>query len=116
LGSDTILYLPPMGTSLPVRQPRFVRSKNDFANLFKWSMPSPPTVRVNRKAADRVASGHPWIFTSDVIDRGSAQAGDAVRVVDLKGRLLGTAHFSSTSQISLRLLSKHVEPIHENFL
>jgi 23S rRNA (cytosine1962-C5)-methyltransferase len=79
-------------------------------------MPSPPTVRVNRKAADRVASGHPWIFASDVIDSGSAHAGDAVRVIDFKGRILGTAHFSSSSQISLRVLSKRVEPIDETFL
>ncbi|MGI8960259.1 MAG: class I SAM-dependent rRNA methyltransferase [Bryobacteraceae bacterium] len=79
-------------------------------------MPSLPTVRVNRKAADRVASGHPWIFAGDVIDHGSAQAGDAVRVIDYKGRILGTAHFSSSSQISLRVLSKHVECIDEGFL
>jgi 23S rRNA (cytosine1962-C5)-methyltransferase len=71
---------------------------------------------VNRKAADRVASGHPWIFASDVIDSGSAHAGDAVRVIDFKGRILGTAHFSSSSQISLRVLSKRVEPIDETFL
>ena len=32
-------------------------------------------VRVNRKAADRVASGHPWIFASDVTDREGAAAG-----------------------------------------
>jgi 23S rRNA (cytosine1962-C5)-methyltransferase len=79
-------------------------------------MLSPPTVRVNRKAAERVASGHPWIFASDVIDSGSAQAGDAVRVIDFKGRILGTAHFSSSSQISLRVLSKDVGPIDETFL
>lgn len=79
-------------------------------------MSSIPTVRVNRKAADRLHSGHPWIFASDVIDRGSAQPGDAVRVVDWKGRNLGTAHYSSTSQITLRLLSKHVEPIDGSFL
>jgi 23S rRNA (cytosine1962-C5)-methyltransferase len=79
-------------------------------------MPSLPSVRVNRKAADRVASGHPWIFASDVIDRGSARAGDAVRVVDFKGRILGTAHFSSSSQISLRVLSNRVECIDETFL
>jgi len=30
-------------------------------------------VRVNRKAAGRVASGHPWIFSSDVADRDGAQ-------------------------------------------
>ncbi len=65
-------------------------------------------VRVNRKAADRVASGHPWIFASDVLDTGGAQAGDAVKVLDPAGRPLGTAHFSAASQIALRLLSHRV--------
>jgi len=77
---------------------------------------SSATVRVNRKAADRVLSGHPWIFASDILDRGAAQPGDAVRVVDWKGGLLGTAHYSSTSQITLRLLSKQVEIIDAAFL
>ncbi len=75
-----------------------------------------PTVRVNRKAADRAHSGHPWLFASDVIDRGTAQPGDAVRVIDWKGSSLGTAHYSSTSQISLRLLSKQIETIDKGFL
>ena len=79
-------------------------------------MSTVPTVRVNRKAADRVFSGHPWIFASDILDRGTAQGGDAVRVVDGKGKLLGTAHYSSTSQITLRLLSRHAETIDEEFL
>jgi len=74
------------------------------------------TVRVNRKAESRVAAGHPWIFTSDVMDRGDASAGDAVVVVDPDGRPLGTAHFSSTSQISLRMLSDRVEAIGRSFL
>ena len=68
-----------------------------------------PVVRVNRKAADRIASGHLWVFASDVTDRGEAQPGDAVRVVDARGRNLGTAHYSSTSQITLRQLSTHSE-------
>lgn len=73
-------------------------------------MPSAlPVVRVNRKAADRIASGHLWVFASDVTDRGEAQAGDAVRVIDARGSNLGTAHYSSTSQITLRLLSTHSE-------
>ena len=63
-------------------------------------------VRVNRKAADRVASGHPWIFTSDLTDRGGAQPGEPVKVLDPRGRPLGTAHYSSTSQIALRMLSR----------
>jgi 23S rRNA (cytosine1962-C5)-methyltransferase len=72
-------------------------------------------VRVNRKAGDRIASGHPWIFTSDVVDRDGAQPGDAVKVVDFRGRPLGTAHYSSSSQISLRMLSHQVEEIGRDF-
>lgn len=72
-------------------------------------------VRVNRKGADRVHSGHPWIFASDVTDRGEAAPGDAVRVLDPRGRVLGTAHYSSSSQICLRLLSREAEPIDRRF-
>jgi 23S rRNA (cytosine1962-C5)-methyltransferase len=73
------------------------------------------TVRVNRKAADRVASGHPWIFSSDVVDRGQAARGDTVLVVDHKGAALGTAHYSDSSQISLRMLADRVESIDRGF-
>jgi 23S rRNA (cytosine1962-C5)-methyltransferase len=72
-------------------------------------------VRVNRKAADRVASGHPWIFASDITDRGGAQPGEAVTVLDPRGRPLGTAHYSSASQIALRMLSRQVEDIGRDF-
>jgi len=73
------------------------------------------TVRVNRKAADRVADGHPWIFASDVADRGDAQPGDVVKVADPRGRPIGVAHYSSSSQITLRLLSSKPEPIDQEF-
>ncbi|MGI8991633.1 MAG: class I SAM-dependent rRNA methyltransferase [Bryobacteraceae bacterium] len=66
---------------------------------------NPPAVRVNRKAAGRVASGHPWIFRGDVVDAADAVGGDVVRVIDPSARLLGTAHYSSSSQIALRMLS-----------
>jgi 23S rRNA (cytosine1962-C5)-methyltransferase len=72
-------------------------------------------VRVNRKAADRVASGHPWIFTSDIVNLDGAQPGATVKVADPRGRALGTAHYSSASQISLRMLSYHVEEIGRDF-
>ncbi len=70
---------------------------------------------MNRKAADRAASGHPWIFASDVVDRGDAAPGDAVRVLDPKSKFLGVAHYSSTSQITLRLLSTRPEIIDRSF-
>jgi 23S rRNA (cytosine1962-C5)-methyltransferase len=72
-------------------------------------------VRVNRKAADRVASGHPWIFSSDLADRDGAQPGAVVRVTDPRGRPLGVAHYSSASQISLRMLSRQVEETGRDF-
>jgi 23S rRNA (cytosine1962-C5)-methyltransferase len=72
-------------------------------------------VRVNRKAAGRVASGHPWIFSSDITDRDGAQPGQAVKVCDSRGRPLGSAHYSSTSQIALRMLSRQVEEIGRDF-
>ena len=73
------------------------------------------TVKVTRKGADRVASGHLWIFSSDVEDRADAEPGDAVRVADSRGRPIGVAHYSSTSQITLRLLSRMVEPVDKTF-
>jgi 23S rRNA (cytosine1962-C5)-methyltransferase len=73
------------------------------------------SVRINRKAADRIASGHPWIFSSDILDRGDAAPGDIVTVIDYRGRPLGTAHYSSSSQITLRLLSQQLESIDRNF-
>ena len=63
-------------------------------------------VRVNRKAADRAASGHPWIFSSDITDPGEARGGDPVAVLAPGGGSIGVAHYSSTSQIGLRLLSE----------
>lgn len=65
---------------------------------------------MNSKGADRVASGHPWIFSSDVTDRAQAEPGEAVGVLDQRGKFLGVAHHSSTSQIALRLLSPNREP------
>ncbi len=72
-------------------------------------------VRVNRKAAGRVASGHPWIFASDVMDLNGARPGSTVKVADERGRPVGTAHYSSTSQIALRMLSRQVEETGRDF-
>jgi len=62
-----------------------------------------------------VANGHPWIFSSDIVDRSGAKPGDTVIVSAENGRAIGVAHFSSTSQIALRLLSTRVEPIDREF-
>lgn len=68
-------------------------------------LPERPQVAVTRKGESRLESGHLWVYSSDVADRGQAQAGDIVHVMSQRGRPLGTALYSSTSQITLRLLS-----------
>ena len=63
-------------------------------------------VIVNDRAAARLRSGHVWAYASDVLNHGSAAAGALVHAVDAKGRLLGSAIYSSASQIRLRLLTR----------
>jgi 23S rRNA (cytosine1962-C5)-methyltransferase len=68
-------------------------------------------VRVSRKGADRLRSGHPWIFRSDIAATGEARPGATVRVLDPRSQFLGQAHYSAASQIALRMLSRSAGPI-----
>jgi 23S rRNA (cytosine1962-C5)-methyltransferase len=61
------------------------------------------TATVAQRGAERWARGHPWIFKSDVRKRPAGPAG-VVRVRDDRGRWLGSALWSPTSEISLRRL------------
>jgi 23S rRNA (cytosine1962-C5)-methyltransferase len=73
-------------------------------------------VSVNRKGADRVRSGHLWIFASDVMeDQPVPGPGSVVKVVDPGRKALGVAHYSSSSQIRLRMLSSRVEVVDKEF-
>ena len=76
-----------------------------------------PTVVLHPKKEQRVYSGHPWVFRSD-IDRveGPCQDGDVVRVVSSRGRFLAMAVYNPRSQISLRILSRKEEPIDSAFI
>ncbi|MCB1021660.1 MAG: class I SAM-dependent rRNA methyltransferase [Acidobacteria bacterium] len=72
--------------------------------------------RINRKGADRVASGHPWIFRSDLLGAADAQPGSVVRVLDGRNVRLGWAHYSSRSQIALRMLPFETQRTDAGFL
>jgi 23S rRNA (cytosine1962-C5)-methyltransferase len=65
---------------------------------------------VSQRGAQRWVRGHPWIFKSDVRKRPSAPAG-AVRVRDDRGRWLGVALWSPSSEISLRLLDAEPDTV-----
>jgi 23S rRNA (cytosine1962-C5)-methyltransferase len=65
--------------------------------------------RINRRAADRLRSGYLWVYASDVESIGLPADGEApalLPVADMRGLLLGTALFSPSSQIALRMISR----------
>jgi 23S rRNA (cytosine1962-C5)-methyltransferase len=72
---------------------------------------SQPSVRISRKGAERLLSGHPWIFRSDITDTGAATAGDTARVIDHRSKFLGQAHYSAASQIALRMLTRSADAV-----
>lgn len=65
----------------------------------------PTTVTITKRGAQRVHARHCWIYRSDMTDASKAQAGDVVRVAGPRGRVLGSALYSSRSQIALRMIS-----------
>ena len=64
----------------------------------------------------RVRSGHPWVFASDVVEvKGDYAPGDVVDVFSSKDVYLGRAFYNPNSQITLRMLTYHDEPVDEGF-
>jgi 23S rRNA (cytosine1962-C5)-methyltransferase len=74
-----------------------------------------PAVLVSRRGEERIEAGHLWIYEADIAGRGGAQGGDSVRVVTQRGRTVGVAHYSDSSKIPLRLLSRHAEVLDRAF-
>jgi 23S rRNA (cytosine1962-C5)-methyltransferase len=72
------------------------------------TQPLPPGARVSRRAADRLRTGHLWIYASDIedLETGSDNPPALLPVADNRGLLLGTALYSPASQIALRLVSR----------
>jgi 23S rRNA (cytosine1962-C5)-methyltransferase len=66
----------------------------------------PRKVIVNERAAKRLRQGHVWVYASDVLNDAGAQPGALVHVIGPKEKLLGSAIYSSSSQIKLRLLGR----------
>lgn len=64
-----------------------------------------PVAQVSARGAERLRSGHLWIYRSDVLDITNASSGDIVRVHDNRARPVGWAHYGAESEITLRILS-----------
>jgi len=68
------------------------------------------TLKVTARGAERWKQGHPWIYRSDVAAEPEKKPG-IVPVTDRKGKFLGQALYSPTSEIRLRLLTRSDQPI-----
>ncbi|MGD1077851.1 MAG: class I SAM-dependent rRNA methyltransferase [Candidatus Sulfotelmatobacter sp.] len=72
------------------------------------NVPAPsnlPTVKVSPRGEARLKTGHVWVYRSDIVSADTALPGSVVRVSDHRGKSLGTALYSSSSQIAIRMLS-----------
>src|SRR5271166_2653607 len=68
-----------------------------------------PKLKISPRGATRLKSGHVWVYRSDVLGNAGIPPGSVVTVTDQRGKSLGTALYSSSSQIAIRMLSH--EPI-----
>ena len=66
---------------------------------------SPPTVKISPRGATRLKSGHVWVYRSDIVSSDAIPPGSLVAITDQRGKPLGTALYSSSSQIAIRLIS-----------
>jgi 23S rRNA (cytosine1962-C5)-methyltransferase len=64
-----------------------------------------PSVKLSTRGANRLLARHPWVYRSDIVGAGDIPAGSLVRVHDQRGKFLGTALYSSSSQIAIRMIS-----------
>ena len=64
-----------------------------------------PSVKLSARGVARLQGRHPWVYRSDVAESNGVPPGALVRVFDLRGKFLGTALYSSSSQIAIRMIS-----------
>ncbi|MGB9074363.1 MAG: class I SAM-dependent rRNA methyltransferase [Terriglobales bacterium] len=65
-----------------------------------------PSVRISPKGSARLKAGHPWVYRSDMSSADDVPPGSIVRVLDIRGKFLGTALYSNSSQIAIRMISR----------
>ena len=73
--------------------------------------PKLPSVKLSARGVARLKSGHPWVYRSDLTAPEGTQPGAMVRVTDERGKPLGTALYSSSSQIAIRMIASNREEI-----
>ena len=68
------------------------------------------TVKISRRGAERLKNGHVWVYRSDVVSADGVGPGALVSVRDERGKPMGTALYSTASQIAVRMISRDTVP------
>jgi 23S rRNA (cytosine1962-C5)-methyltransferase len=63
-------------------------------------------IKISRRGATRLKDGHVWVYRSDIVSADSIAPGSLVQVADERGKVLGSALYSSASQIAIRMISQ----------
>src|SRR5262245_42909884 len=74
--------------------------------LAKHSPSCMATVKISRRGAERLNHGHVWVYRSDVVSADGVGPGALVSVRDERGKPMGTALYSTASQIAVRMISR----------
>lgn len=85
--------------------------KQPAATKTSANKPTLPTITVSTRGAARLKSGHPWVYRSDMSASQEIQPGATVQVLDPRGRFQGTALYSSSSQIAIRMIAGNKEEV-----
>jgi 23S rRNA (cytosine1962-C5)-methyltransferase len=65
-----------------------------------------PSITLSPRGVARIKSGHPWVYRSDISLGRETPPGAIVRVLDARGKFLGSALYSSSSQIAIRMIAR----------
>jgi 23S rRNA (cytosine1962-C5)-methyltransferase len=63
------------------------------------------SVKLSVRGAARLLARHPWVYRSDLVGADDIPPGALVRVHNARGKFLGAALYSSSSQIAIRMIS-----------
>jgi 23S rRNA (cytosine1962-C5)-methyltransferase len=64
-----------------------------------------PKIKISARGATRLKSGHVWVYRSDILAAEGIRPGSLVTVTDQRAKPYGTALYSSSSQIAIRMIS-----------
>ncbi len=91
--------------SAPAQRPARAKAKT---NSTATRTNAAPGAQISRRAADHLRAGHLWVYASDIekLEVGSGETPALLPVADTRGLLLGTALYSPSSQIALRMVAR----------